>query len=217
MRHIKHAAVLIAIAWTFATPAVGQDDCLASFAVNPSKSVTYLPIGPNAGDRIDTMMSCSVAERMRNEFFLTGKTIDRNLLGNAGQLMSKILEIKMRLASHKAELERATTKFSHFDAVQNLRDAVLAAGLASATTGCIVSAEACKPAVRASFELYELASSPSKDLAQARGQAQKDISTLDSMLQSIQVHLSDNVARQSTLRFDVVISEMCRAIKQQCK
>jgi len=163
------------------------------------------------------MMSCSVAERMRNEFFLTGKTIDRNLLGNAGQLMSKILEIKMRLASHKAELERATTKFSHFDAVQNLRDAVLAASLASATTGCIVSAEACKPAVRASFELYELASSPSNDLAQARGQAQKDISTLDSMLQSIQVHLSDNIARQSTLRFDVVLSEMCRAIKEQCK
>ena len=98
---IKHAAVLIAIGWTFATPAVGQDDCLASFAVNPSKSVTYLSIGPNPGDRIDTMMSCSIAERMRNEFFLTGKTIDRNLLGNAGQLMSKILEIKMRLASHK--------------------------------------------------------------------------------------------------------------------
>jgi len=37
MRRIKHAAVLIAIGWTFATPAVGQDDCLASFAVNPSK------------------------------------------------------------------------------------------------------------------------------------------------------------------------------------
>ena len=156
---------------------------------------------------------------MRDEFFLTGKTIDRNLLGNAGQLRSKILDIKTWLASHKAELERATTEFSHFSAVVNLRDTVLAAGLASATTGCIVSAEACKPAVRASFELYELASSASKTgaLAQARTQAQRDISTLDSMLQSIQDRLNDNIARQSKLRFDVVLSEMCRAIKQQCK
>ena len=69
MRRINHVAVFIMTGWTFATPAVGQDDCLASFEVNPSKSVTYLSIGSNADDRIVTTMSCSAAKTMRDEFF----------------------------------------------------------------------------------------------------------------------------------------------------
>ena len=69
MRRINHAAALIMLGWTVVTPAVGQDDCLASYKVNPSKSVTYLSIGSNPDDRINTMMSCSVAEAMRDEFF----------------------------------------------------------------------------------------------------------------------------------------------------
>jgi hypothetical protein len=82
-----------------------------------------------------------------------------------------------------------------------------------------VSAEACKPAVRASVALYELAVSASKvgDLAQAREQAERELSTLESMLQSIPTQLNDNIVQQSKLRFNVVLSEMCRTIKQQCK
>ena len=141
------------------------------------------------------------------------------MLSNVDQLRSKISEIRMRLASGKSALESATTETGHFSAVLNLKDTVLAAGVASATTGCIVSDEACKPAVRASVVLYDLANSASKvtALAQARAQAQREINTLDSMLQSIQVQLNDSIVLQSKQRFVVVLSEMCRAIKQQCK
>jgi hypothetical protein len=82
-----------------------------------------------------------------------------------------------------------------------------------------VSEKTCKPAVRASVVLYELATSASKvgSLAQARAQALREISTLDSMLQSMQAQLNDSIAQQTNRRFDVVLSEMCIAIKQQCK
>jgi hypothetical protein len=76
MRRINYAAALIMLGWTFATPVLGQDDCLASYQVNPSKSLTYLSIGSNPEHRIDVKMSCSVAEAMRDEFFLAAKTID---------------------------------------------------------------------------------------------------------------------------------------------
>ena len=219
MQRINHAAALIIMGWTFATPATGQDDCLASFNVNPSNSVTYLSIGPNASDRIETTISCSVAGQMRDEFFVTGKTIDAKFLSNADQLRAKILEIKEQLADGKSELQEATTEPAHFSAVLHFKETVLAAGVASATTGCIVSEEACKPAVRASVVLYELAILASKVgslAAQARrAQALREISTLDSMLQSIQAQLNDSIAQQSKRRFDVVLSEMCIAIKQQ--
>ena len=83
----------------------------------------------------------------------------------------------------------------------------------------MVSEDACKPAVKASVALYEMAVSASKveSLAQARSQALKDISTLDLMLETIQSQLNDTIVEQSKQRFDVVLSEMCRAIKQQCK
>jgi hypothetical protein len=220
MRRINPAAaVLVVVGWPFATPAVGQNDCSASFAVNPAKSVTYLSIGPNAGDRIDGKMSCPVAEKMRDEFFLTGRTIDRDILGDTNRLRSKIMEIKGRLDHGKSELDAATSEAAHLSALLNLKEAVLAAGVASATTGCIVSAQTCKPAVGASFALYQLANSDSRGggLTQARAQVQRDIGTLDSMLQSIQPKLNDNVARESRMRFDVVLSEMCKAIKQQCR
>jgi len=205
--------------WAFATPAAGQDDCLASFQVNRSKSLTYLLIGPKASDRIETTISCSVAEKMRDEFYATGKTIDPNLLSNANQLRAKILEIKMRLARDKAELEETTSEVARFSSILRLRETVLAAGVASATTGCMVSEGACKPAVKASFALYEIAVSASEvgNLAQARSQALKDISTLDLMLQTIQSHLNDTIVEQSKQQFDVVLSEMCTSIKQQCK
>ena len=159
---------------------------------------------------------------MRDEFFVTGKTIDPSFLSNADQLKAKILQIKQQLANGKSELEEATTEPAHFSAVLHLKDTVLAAGVASATTGCIVSEKTCKPAVRASVVLYELATSASKVgslAAQARrAQALREINTLDSMLQSIlQAQLNDSIARQSKRRFDVVLSEMCIAIKQQCK
>jgi hypothetical protein len=156
---------------------------------------------------------------MRDEFFVTGKTIDAKFLSNADQLRAKILEIKEQLADGKSELQEATTEPAHFSAVLHFKETVLAAGVASATTGCIVSEEACKPAVRASVVLYGLPNSASKvgSLAQARAQALREISTLDSMLQSIQAQLNDSIAQQSKRRFDVVLSEMCIAIKQQCK
>jgi hypothetical protein len=219
MRGINHAAALIMLGWTFGTPAVGQDDCLASYKVDPSKSVTYLSIGSTTGDRIDTKMSCSVAEAMRDEFFLAAKMLDPHAFDNAVQLRSKISEIKKRLADGKSALKDATIGVAHFSAVLNLKEPILAAGLTSATVGCVVSAEACKPAVRASVALYELAVSASKvgDLAQAREQAERKLSTLESMLQSIPAQLNDNIVQQSKLRFNVVLSEMCRTIKQQCK
>ena len=219
MRRINHAAALIMLGWTVVTPAVGQDDCLASYKVNPSKSVTYMSIGSNPDDRINTMMSCSVAEAMRDEVFLTAKMLDPHVFDTAVQLRSKILEIKKRLADGKSALEDAATGVAHFSAVLNLREPLLAAGLASATVGCIVSPEACKPAVRASVVLYELTVSGSKveGLVQAREQAERELSTLDSMLQSIPAQLNDSITQQSKPRFSVVLSEICRAIKQQCK
>jgi hypothetical protein len=65
----------------------------------------------------------------------------------------------MQLANGKSMVEQATTETAHFSAVLYLKDRVLAAGVASATTGCILSEEACKPAVRASVALYESANS----------------------------------------------------------
>jgi hypothetical protein len=82
---------------------------LASYKVNPSKSVTYLSIGSNPDDRINTMMSCSVAEAMRDEFFLTAKMLDPHVFDTAVQLRSKILEITERLADGKSALEDAAT------------------------------------------------------------------------------------------------------------
>jgi hypothetical protein len=83
----------------------------------------------------------------------------------------------------------------------------------------MISEDACKPAVKASIVLYEMSDSASKvgNLAQARAQALKEIGTLDLMLQTIQDHLNDTIVEQSKQRFDVVLSEICRAIKQQCK
>ena len=108
---------------------------------------------------------------------------------------------------------------AHLSAVQYLKDTILAAGVASVTTGCVVSAEACKPAVSASAALYELAISAStvRELPQARAQAQAEISTLESMLQTIQAQLNDNIAQQSKSRFYFVLSEVCKSIKQQCQ
>jgi hypothetical protein len=220
MRRINHATALVAIGCAFSTPAVGQNDCLASFKINPSKSLTYVSIGPTASDRIDATMSCSIAGKMRNEFFfVTGKTIDPNMLSNANQFRAKILEIKMRLANGKSRLEQATAEAAHFSAVLHLKDTVLAAGVASATTGCILSEETCKPAVRASIARYEVANSADqvRNLTQARAQAQREISALDSMLQSIQAQISDSIIQESKRRFYVVLSEICRAIEQQCR
>jgi hypothetical protein len=155
---------------------------------------------------------------MRDDLFMTGKTIDPNLFSSADQLRAKISRIKEQLADDKLKLEEATTDETHLSAVLRLKDTVLA-GVASATIGCTLSEEACKPAVRASVVLYELAASASKvgNLPQAREQALREISTLDSMLQSIQARLSDSIAQQSKPRFDAVLSEMCMAINQQCK
>jgi hypothetical protein len=164
-------------------------------------------------------MSCPVADKMRDEFFLTGRTIDPDMLGDTNRLRSKILEIKMRLDYGKSELEGATAEAAHLSGLLNIKEAVLAAGVASATTGCIVSGEACKPAVGASFTLYRLANSTSKgeEIVQARTQAQRAIGTLDSLLQTIPARINDNIAQESKLRFYVVLSEMCKAIKEQCK
>src|SRR6516225_6644160 len=112
MQMSNHAAALIAliiVGWSLVTPAVGQDDCLATYSVNTTKSVTYLAIGPSADDRISTTMSCLVADAMRDKLFLTRHTFDPEVLGSASQLRAKILEIKMRLAEGKSELEAAAT------------------------------------------------------------------------------------------------------------
>ena len=219
MRRINYAAAVIMICWAFATPAVGQNDCLASFQVNRSKSLTHLLIGPNASDRIETTISCPVAEKMRDEFYATGNATDLNLLSNANQVGAKILEIRMRLARDKSQMVETSSEAAHFSSILRGRDTVLAAGIASATIGCMISEDACKPAVKASVVLYDMADSASKvaNLAQARAQALKDIGALELMLQTIQDHLNDTIVEQSKQRFDVVLSEMCRAIKEQCK
>jgi hypothetical protein len=216
---INRAAAFAMIGWILATPAVGQDDCLAAYRVNTTKSVTYLAIGPGTDDRVSTEMSCSVADEMRDKLFRTGRTFDPNLLGNAGQLRSRILQIKTRLAAGRSELEAASTGATHRGAILTIEDTVLAAGLASATIGCIVSAATCKPAVGASVSLFAagMASNVGDITQQARAQARTDINTLDSMLQSIQTQINDNVAQQSKLRFGTVLSAMCTAIRQQCR
>jgi hypothetical protein len=218
MRTVNHAAALTMVGWILATPALGQEDCLAAYRVNTTKSITYLAIGPSADDRISTKMSCSVADEMRDKLFLTSHTFNPNVLGNANQLRAKILEIKMRLANGKSELEAATTGATHLGAILGLKDTVLAAGLASAATGCIVSAATCKPAVGASVALYESGlDSNVGNITQASAEAQKQINVLDSMLQSIQAQINDSVAQQSKLRFGSVISAICNSIRQQCR
>jgi hypothetical protein len=156
---------------------------------------------------------------MRDKLFLTRHTFDSDVLGSASQLRAKILEIRMRLADGKSELEAAATDATRLGAILDLRDTVLAAGLASAATGCIVSAATCKPAVGASVALYEsrLPSNVGDFATQVSAEAQKEISILDSMLQSIQAQINDNVAQQSKLRFGSVIAAICTAIRQQCR
>jgi hypothetical protein len=156
---------------------------------------------------------------MRDKLFLTRHTFDPEVLGSASQLRAKILEIKMRLAEGKSELEAAATDATRLGAIQDLRDTVLAAGLASAATGCIVSAATCKPAVGASVALYEsrLPSNVGDFATQVNAETQKQFNILDSMLQSIQTQINDNVAQQSKLRFGSVIAAICTAIRQQCR
>jgi len=97
------------------------------------------------------------------------------------------------------------TEASNFNALLYLKETVLAAGIASATTGCILSEEACKPAVRASIALYEFANLADQvGNSQVRAQAQREISALDSMLQSIRAlsTSSTTAKRSSTNNFD---------------
>ena len=218
MRRNNHAAALITVGCILATPAVGQDDCLAAYSVNTTKSVAYLSIGPSADDRISTTLSCSVADAMRDRLFLTFHTFDANVLGSASQLRAKISQIRMRLSEGRTELQAARTPATQLSAIQSLKDTVLAAGLASAATGCIVSAATCKRAVDASVALYQsgLASNVG-DNAQASTQAQTEMNILDSMLQSIQAQITDNVAQQSKPRFGTVLNSICAAIRQQCR
>ena len=220
MQMNHHAAALIAlmVGWSLVTPAMGQDECLATYSVNTTKSVTYLAIGPSADDRISTTMSCLVADAMRDRLFLTFHTFDANVLGSASQLRAKISQIRMRLAEGRTELDAARTPATQLGAIQSLKDTVLAAGLASAATGCIVSAATCKRAVDASVALYQsgLASNVG-DNAQAGTQAQTEMNIVDSMLQSIQAQITDNVAQQSKPRFGTVLNSICAAIRQQCR
>jgi hypothetical protein len=155
---------------------------------------------------------------MRDTLFLTWHTFDPNVLGNASQLRAKILQIRMRLAEGRTELEAATIPATQLGAIQSLKDTVLAAGLASAATGCVVSAATCKRAVGASVALYQsgLASNVG-DNAQASTQAQTEMNILDSMLQSIQAQITDDVAQQSKPRFGAVLNSICAAIRQQCR
>src|SRR6516164_8814151 len=108
------------------------------------------------------------------------------------------LWFRMRLAEGRTELEAASAPATQLGAIQSLEDTVLAAGLASAVTGCIVSAATCKRAVGASVALYQsgLASNVG-DNAQASTQAQTEMNILDAMLQSIQTQITDNVASAS--------------------
>ena len=218
-----HAAALIAlmVGWILVTPAMGQDECLATYSVNTTKSVTYLAIGPSADDRINTAMSCSIADAVRDKLFETRQTFDPNVLADASQLRTKILEIRMRLADGKSELQTAESEATRSGAILTLKDAVLAAGVASAVTGCIVSTATCKPAVGASVALYgsRLASNVGEfeGPTQVSAETQKEINIFDSMLQSIQAQINDNVAQQSKLRFGSVIAAICTAIRQQCR
>ena len=124
----------------------------------------------------------------------------------------------MRLAAGSKELEAASTGATLQGAILGLEDTVLAAGLASAAIGCIVSATTSKSAVGASVALFEAGmASNVGNITQARAQAQANINTLDSMLQSIQAQINDNVAQQSKLRFGSVIAAICTAIRQQCR
>jgi len=216
MQRNNHAAALIIVGWILATPAVGQDDCLATYSVNTTKSVAYLSIGPSADDRISTTLSCSVADAMRDRLFLTFHTFDANVLGSATQLRAKISQIRMRLAEGRTELGAARTPATQLGAIQSLKHTVLAAGLASAATGCIVSAATCKRAVGASVALYQSGLNVG-DNAQASTQAQMEMNILDSMLQSIQAQITDNVAQQSKPRFGTVLNSICAAIRQQCR
>jgi hypothetical protein len=177
----------------------------------------YLSIGPRADDRINTTISCPVAEATRDRLFLTWHTFDFNVLGNASQLRAKILEIRMWLAEGRTELDAARIPATQLGAIQSLKDTVLAAGLASAATRCIVSAATCKRALGASVALYQsdLASNVG-DNAQASTQAQTEMNILDSRLQSIQDQITDNVAQQSKPRFGAVLNSMCATIRQQC-
>jgi hypothetical protein len=61
----------------------GQDDCLASFQVNRSKSLTYLLIGPNASDRKATTTVALSQGEIRDGFYVIEKMTDPNLLSEA--------------------------------------------------------------------------------------------------------------------------------------
>ena len=67
--------------------------------------------------------------------------------------------------------------------------------------------------------LYEsrLPSNVGDFATQVSAETQKQINILDSMLQSIQAQINDNVAQQSKLRFGSVIAAICTAIRQQCR
>jgi len=97
MRRINQAATLVAIGCAFSNPAVGQDDCLSYFKINPSKSMTYVWIDPTAGDRIDATMSCSIAGNMRDEFFSQERRLILTCLVTPTNLGQKFWKSKCNL------------------------------------------------------------------------------------------------------------------------
>ena len=199
--------------------ALAQEDCLASLNVNPSKLVTFLTFGPNAGDKVSQTMSCPVAEQMRADMFVSGQAVDLNLLGNANELRKKVDDLKAKLTEHKAALQNASTRATREAALKSLKITVVAAGTVSAATGCVTSGTTCIPAVGGAVALYELVESTASavgDLAQQAMRARGEIDKILPLLNALDVQLNDNLAQQGKLRYKLAFTELCKAIKQQC-
>lgn len=218
MRGIPMLPVLV-LGCAVSSSALGQAECLASLNVSAGKSVTFLAIGPGAGDKIAQTMTCPTAEKLRGDMFVSGQALDPNLLGNANQLRSKITDIRSRLATHKTELQNAATRAKREAIFGTLKITLAAAGTASAATGCVTSGVSCVAAFGGAVGLYELIDSLANtagDLAQQAVRARAEIDKILPVLQAVEAQLNDNLAQQGKLRYNVAFTEMCKAIKQQC-
>lgn len=217
MRLIMSAAAIV-LASVLTNPAMAQVDCLASQNVDVTKSVTFLAFGQNAGDRLTKTMSCQKAEALRARLFASGQAWDLDNTTNPFVLSSKVEKLRLELQGLHSDLRDAKNRAAREIAFQAVKISSLSATFVISAAGC-VTIIGCAVAAGAGIALYDKVESIDQhvgDLVQDALDAQAEIDKLISSLRAIELQLDANIVRESKLRYKVVFTEMCNAIKQQC-
>jgi hypothetical protein len=214
------AAALLTLACHVPWVALAQAECLASFNVRPDRSVTYLSLGPTAGDRVTQTMRCVDAERLRGEMFLSGQALDPAILSDVMRFRAQLARLDTELAARLAALEAAQTDAAISAALSALEVTATGWVLAATAVACPVSGgTACPGAFAAAVRLVVLGRNIGQDASErARNAvtARSEINALRTAIATARSAWDDARAQQSRLRYNATFSAICNAIRQQC-